>query len=346
MSQSWPWTTSGRQSPSCAANCAIWWFAEAMRATMSWSGIHGRSVRARSTRTPSTTSSSLASGWCNVRTTTSWSARASARASPSTCAAMPPTTSGGYSQDNIATRTGPNVAGRVPPTLRNMSGMLFGDIDLHLLGEGNHRRLWDLLGAHVTAGGARFAVWAPNARRVSVIGDWNDWTPGQDDLVPQGRSGYWAGEVAGVRGRAALQVRRRGRRRHHAAEGRPGRPPGRAPARQCQHRRGAVLLPVGRRGVDHRARRPLVEPAPAAGLRGAPRVVAARPRLRRCRRTAGGSRRAPRVHARRVAARRRAPLRRLVGLPGHRLLRADGALRNARTTSVTSSTCCTSGASA
>ena len=52
-----------------------------------------------------------------------------------------------------------------------MSGMLFGDIDLHLLGEGNHRRLWDLLGAHVTAGGARFAVWAPNARRVSVTGD-------------------------------------------------------------------------------------------------------------------------------------------------------------------------------
>ena len=54
------------------------------------------------------------------------------------------------------------------------------------------------MGAHVTASGARFAVWAPNARRVSVVGDWNDWTPGEHDLVPQGRSGYWAGDVAGV----------------------------------------------------------------------------------------------------------------------------------------------------
>ena len=48
-------------------------------------------------------------------------------------------------------------------------------------------------GAHVTAGGARFAVWAPNARRVSVTGDWNDWTPGEDDLAPTGPIGLLGG---------------------------------------------------------------------------------------------------------------------------------------------------------
>ncbi|MGD9704948.1 MAG: 1,4-alpha-glucan branching protein GlgB [Acidimicrobiia bacterium] len=78
-----------------------------------------------------------------------------------------------------------------------MSDMIFGDIDLHLLGEGNHRRLWELLGAHVTEGGARFALWAPNAGRIRVVGDWNDWTDGPDELRPQGSSGYWAGEIDG-----------------------------------------------------------------------------------------------------------------------------------------------------
>ena len=59
-----------------------------------------------------------------------------------------------------------------------------GDLDLHLFGEGTHRRLWELLGPqplHVDADGhargVRFAVWAPNAASVSVVGDWNDWEP-------------------------------------------------------------------------------------------------------------------------------------------------------------------------
>ena len=54
-----------------------------------------------------------------------------------------------------------------------------GDVDLHLFNEGTHRRLWDKLGAHVRTmdgvQGTSFAVWAPNARRVSVIGDFNGW---------------------------------------------------------------------------------------------------------------------------------------------------------------------------
>ncbi len=62
-------------------------------------------------------------------------------------------------------------------------------------------KLWDDLGAHVTAGGTRFAVWAPNAAAVSVIGDWNGWRPGVSPLAREGD--VWRGEVAGV-GRGAL----------------------------------------------------------------------------------------------------------------------------------------------
>ena len=54
-----------------------------------------------------------------------------------------------------------------------------GELDLHLISEGNHFELWDALGAHVSeqagVSGARFAVWAPNATRVSVVGDFNGW---------------------------------------------------------------------------------------------------------------------------------------------------------------------------
>ena len=45
-------------------------------------------------------------------------------------------------------------------------------------------------------GGARFAVWAPNARAVSVIGEWNDWHPDADPLTPRAdHSGIWEGMV-------------------------------------------------------------------------------------------------------------------------------------------------------
>lgn len=56
---------------------------------------------------------------------------------------------------------------------------LMGEVDEHLLGEGNHDLLYDLLGAHPqtrnNASGVNFAVWAPNASRVSVVGDFNNW---------------------------------------------------------------------------------------------------------------------------------------------------------------------------
>ena len=58
-------------------------------------------------------------------------------------------------------------------------GRVLTDFDLHLLGEGTHHRAFEKLGAHrVTVGtttGVHFAVWAPNAERVSVVGDFNAW---------------------------------------------------------------------------------------------------------------------------------------------------------------------------
>jgi 1,4-alpha-glucan branching enzyme len=71
---------------------------------------------------------------------------------------------------------------------------VLGELDLHLLGEGRHERLWERLGAHpLDGGGVRFAVWAPNARDVSVVGDWNHWSEDSDRLEQQGVSGVWAG---------------------------------------------------------------------------------------------------------------------------------------------------------
>ena len=79
---------------------------------------------------------------------------------------------------------------------------LLGPVDLHLIGEGRHHRLWETLGAHVDSiegvDGVRFAVWAPNARAVRAVGDWNSWDGRRDPLQPVGVSGVWAGFVPSV----------------------------------------------------------------------------------------------------------------------------------------------------
>ncbi|HWD94985.1 MAG TPA: 1,4-alpha-glucan branching protein GlgB [Acidimicrobiales bacterium] len=68
--------------------------------------------------------------------------------------------------------------------------------DLYLFNEGTHRRLGNKIGAHAAPGGGiAFAVWAPNARRVSVMGDFNGWDPHDQPLVPRGTSGVWEGVV-------------------------------------------------------------------------------------------------------------------------------------------------------
>ncbi|MFG3524478.1 1,4-alpha-glucan branching protein GlgB [Nocardia nova] len=81
-----------------------------------------------------------------------------------------------------------------------------GELDLHLLGEGRHRRLWEVLGAHprryttldgeVT--GTSFAVWAPNARGVTVFGDFDSWSGTSAPMRRLGSSGVWEVFVPGV----------------------------------------------------------------------------------------------------------------------------------------------------
>ena len=67
--------------------------------------------------------------------------------------------------------------------------------DLYLFGEGTHERAWQCLGAHPVAGGTRFTVWAPNARRVAVVGDFNDWDGSAHPMSCLGDSGLWSCEV-------------------------------------------------------------------------------------------------------------------------------------------------------
>jgi 1,4-alpha-glucan branching enzyme len=67
--------------------------------------------------------------------------------------------------------------------------------DAYFFSEGTHARLYDFLGHHARAsGGVDFAVWAPNARAVSVIGDWNHWSAGADSLALSDMgNGIWTG---------------------------------------------------------------------------------------------------------------------------------------------------------
>ena len=74
-------------------------------------------------------------------------------------------------------------------------GPLLGEMDLYLFAEGNHRDLSHCLGAQLThvdgVPGVRFAVWAPNARRVSVVGDFNGWDGRRHPMRLRHPSGVW-----------------------------------------------------------------------------------------------------------------------------------------------------------
>ena len=127
-----------------------------------------------------------------------------------------------------------------------------GEIDLHLFNEGTHRHLHDCLGAHPDATGTWFAVWAPNAAAIDVLGDFDGWT-GQR-LEPIGGSGIWSGHVARRARRPVVPLRRHQPPRRADGEVRP---------RRRGHQRAAVdgigdrrpRPRLARRRVDGRARR-------------------------------------------------------------------------------------------
>ena len=79
---------------------------------------------------------------------------------------------------------------------------LLTDHDLYLFNEGSHFRLYEKLGAHpmMVDGieGTYFAVWAPDAERVFVVGSFNDWDKTSHPLYPKGQSGIWEGFIPGV----------------------------------------------------------------------------------------------------------------------------------------------------
>ena len=70
-----------------------------------------------------------------------------------------------------------------------------GELDLHLFGEGKHEEIYQKLGAHVTkigrTTGVAFAVWAPHAEGVSVVGDFNGWDGRFNQMRMLGGSGVW-----------------------------------------------------------------------------------------------------------------------------------------------------------
>ncbi len=72
---------------------------------------------------------------------------------------------------------------------------ILGDMDLYLFGEGTHYKSYEKLGAHLIThqgvDGVSFAVWAPNAKRVSVVGSFNDWDGRRHLMRPRGSSGIW-----------------------------------------------------------------------------------------------------------------------------------------------------------
>ena len=79
---------------------------------------------------------------------------------------------------------------------------ILGDFDLQLLGEGTHQQSYEKLGAHIMTvdgvSGVHFSVWAPNAKRVSVVGDFNRWDGRRHPMRVLGGSGIWELFIPGL----------------------------------------------------------------------------------------------------------------------------------------------------
>jgi hypothetical protein len=209
--------------------------------------------------------------------------------------------------------------------------------DLEGFHSGGDTELWKRLGAHETSvfdhdsgeriHGTRFAVWAPNAQNVQVIGDFNFWSG--DDMILIPGSGVWSRFIEARRHRHPVQVPHPGTGRRLAREGRPHGPVlGDGPG-QRQHRL-PVAVHLVRRRLDGQARGVAGPRSPDQRLRAAPRRLAARQDLPRAGRRARRVRDMAGLHPRRVHAGGRAPVRAELGLPGHRLLLPDLALRASR----------------
>jgi len=95
------------------------------------------------------------------------------------------------------------------------------EFDLYLLAEGTHYRAYEKLGAHLTEKdgkrGVQFAVWAPNAKRVSIIGDFNNWNPAAAIMRPT-TAGIWEGFVPDIGQGAAYKYHVESRLRNYKVD--------------------------------------------------------------------------------------------------------------------------------
>src|SRR5262245_41890648 len=95
------------------------------------------------------------------------------------------------------------AAKKAKPRPRNNSAPeWFSADDLHLFNEGSYVRMYEKFGCHPQTrdgvDGAHFAVWAPGAESVAVIGTFNDWNPDANPLSVIGSSGIWGGFIGGA----------------------------------------------------------------------------------------------------------------------------------------------------
>ena len=252
-----------------------------------------------------------------------------ALARPSTWAAMPPTTRGGYSHDSIRTRIGVDrsSAGAVTYASRRAARQ-------------NTTSTSSARATIAGCGSGSAPIRCPTAVSSSPCGRP---TPSRCAWSATGMAGTtatrWSPRQVGRVGRhrfrmprcrLSLQVRHRGGQRHREAEGRTR---WRTPPSARRRHASVVAAPTAHAGPTthwmatrgHGPGHPLRIYEVHLGF-----VASRRLHLSRAGPPARRPRQRARLHPHRVAAGRRAPVRRLVGLPGHRLLRADGAVRHPR----------------
>jgi 1,4-alpha-glucan branching enzyme len=110
---------------------------------------------------------------------------------------------GAKAQSKTADASNRRVTSAPTPKSSHVFSPILGELDLHLFGEGRHEHIYEKLGAHVlTHEGARgvgFAVWAPNAESVSVVGDFNEWKGANHKMRSLGSSGVWELFIPGLK---------------------------------------------------------------------------------------------------------------------------------------------------
>ena len=235
---------------------------------------------------------------------------------------------------------------RRPASARSIDPYQFGqvltDFDLHLFSEGTHYRAWEKLGSHrMTIGGVtgvHFAVWAPNAQRVSVIGDFNRWdgrVHAMRQLVP---SGVWEIFIPDLPDGACYKYEVRTHGRASAGEGRSVRAALRGAAEHARRSSGPTAATSGATttgcaiapSFDGWHDRPMsVYEVHLGSWRRVPEEGNRYLTYRELADDARALRARDGLHAHRADAGDGASVLRLVGLSGHRLLRADQPLRHA-----------------